>query len=151
LHRPQPIWAEIDGRVWWEAVCATVRQVVAKSNIDPQHVAGIGVDGIGWTLLPVDRNGEPLSSALIWLDRRAEEETAWLRNLAEADQLIELCANPIDPAYITPKLLWLKRHQPQVFEATYKFLTCSGYIVAKLTGAFTCDYTRLTAIISSTS
>ncbi|CAG0936489.1 xylulokinase [Thermoflexales bacterium] len=142
LQRPHPVWAEIEGRVWWEAVCATVRQVVAKSGLDPQHVAGIGVDGIGWTLLPVDRHGDPLHPALIWLDRRAEEETAWLKSLAAADQLIELCANPIDPAYITPKLLWLKRHHPQVFEATHKFLTCSGYIVAQLTGEFTCDYTQ---------
>jgi xylulokinase len=142
LTRPQPVWAEIDGSVWWEAVCATVREVLATSKIDPQHVAGIGVDGIGWTLLPVDANGEALSPALIWLDRRAEEETAWLKNLPEADQLIELCANPIDPAYITPKLLWLKRHQPQVFETAYKFLTCSGYIVCKLTGRFTCDLTQ---------
>src|SRR5512134_3300957 len=83
LQRPQPIWAEIEGRVWWEAVCATVRQVVARSQIQPQHIAGIGVDGIGWTLLPVDENAEPLSAALIWLDRRAEEETLWLKNLAE--------------------------------------------------------------------
>ena len=80
--------------------------------------------------------------ALIWLDRRAEEETAWLKSLPEADQLIELCANPLDPAYITPKLLWLKKHRPQVFDATHKFLTCSGYIVARLTGEFTCDLTQ---------
>ncbi len=142
LNRPQPVWAEIDGNVWWDAVCTTVRHVIAKGNIDPQQVAGIGVDGIGWTLLPVDASGEALSPALIWLDRRAEEETAWLKHLPEADQLIELCANPIDPAYITPKLLWLKRNQPQVFEAAYKFLTCSGYVVCKLTGRFTCDLTQ---------
>ncbi len=142
LNRPQPVWAEIDGNVWWEAVCSTVRDVIAQSHVDPQQVAGIGVDGIGWTLLPVDVNGEALSPALIWLDRRAEEETVWLKSLPEADQLIELCANPIDPAYITPKLLWLKQHQPRVFEAAYKFLTCSGYIVCKLTGRFTCDLTQ---------
>ena len=75
-----------------------MREVTAKSGIDPQQVAGIGVDGIGWTLLPVDQNGEALSPALIWLDRRAEEETAWLKSLPEADQLVDLCANPIDPA-----------------------------------------------------
>ncbi len=142
LNRPQPIWAEIDGNIWWEAVCTTVREVIARSSIDPQHLAGIGVDGIGWTLLPVDADGEALSPALIWLDRRAAEEAAWLKNLLEADQLIELCANPIDPAYITPKLLWLKRHQPQIFDTAYKFLTCSGYIVCKLTNRFTCDLTQ---------
>ena len=142
LQRPDPIWAEIDGRVWWSAVCATVRQVIASCSMDSSAVAGIGVDGIGWTLLPVDRDGEPLHPALIWLDRRAEAETHWLKNRSDAEQLIELVANPIDPAYITPKLLWLKQHHPRVFEAAHQFLTCSGYIVAKLTGELTCDYTQ---------
>lgn len=142
LSRPEPVWAEMDARAWWAAICATVREVVAKSGIDPRDVAGIGVDGIGWTLVPVDQNIEPLYPAMIWLDRRAEAETQWLKNLSEADQLIGLAANPIDPAYITPKLLWLKNQRPQVFDQTYKFLTSSGYIVAKMTGEFTCDYTQ---------
>ncbi len=142
LNRPEPIWAEIDGRVWWAAVCTTVQKVMTLGGIDPHAVVGIGVDGIGWTLLPVDRHGEPLHPALIWLDRRAELETQWLKDRSGADQLIELAANSIDPAYITPKLLWLKQHQPQIFEAAYKFLTCSGFIVTQLTGEFTCDYTQ---------
>ncbi len=142
LHRPEPVWAEIDGNVWWEAVCATMRQVIATSGIDPGCVVGIGVDGIGWTLLPVNSNGEPLSPALIWLDRRAELETQSLKRQAEADRLVDLVANPMDAAYITPKLLWLKHHQPRLFDDAFKFLTCSGFIVAKLTGEFTCDYTQ---------
>jgi len=142
LNRPEPVWAEIDANVWWTAICATVHAVVAQSGIDPHDVAGIGVDGIGWTLVPVDRNIEPLHPAMIWLDRRAEAETQWLKNLSEADQLIDIVANPIDPAYITPKLLWLNKHRPQVFDRTYKFLTSSGFIVARMTGEFTCDYTQ---------
>ncbi len=142
LHRPDPIWAEIDGRVWWQAVCATVRHVVAQGSIDPRDIAGLGVDGIGWTLLPVDRHGEPLHPAMIWLDRRAGVETQWLKDRSDAKELIQLAANPIDPAYVTPKLLWLKQHRPQVFDAADQFLTCSGYLVARLTGEFTCDYTQ---------
>ncbi len=142
LQRPDPTWAEIDGKTWWDAVCATVWQVIAQGHIDPYEVAGLGVDGIGWTLLPVDRNCEPLYPALIWLDRRAEAETQGLKNRSDVDQLIDLVANPIDPAYITPKLLWLKQHQPHIFDAAHQFLTCSGFVVARLTGEFTCDYTQ---------
>ena len=142
LNRPEPVWAEIDANVWWTAICVTVRQVVAASGIHPCEVAGLGVDGIGWTLVPVDRHIEPLHPALIWLDRRAEPETQWLKNLSEADQLISLVANPIDPAYITPKLLWLKNNRPAIFDAAHKFLTASGFIVARLTGEFTCDFTQ---------
>ncbi len=142
LQRPDPVWAEIDANVWWDAICTTVRQVVAQAGINKAQIAGIGVDGIGWTLVPVDSQCNPLCPAMSWLDRRAAEEAAWLNALPEADHLVELCANPIDPAYITPKILWLKKHHPELFAAAYKFLTSSGFIVARLTGEFTCDYTQ---------
>ncbi len=142
LRRPHPLWAEIDGNVWWDAVCSTIQQVMSESGVDPEQVAGVGVDGIGWTLLPVDAECNPLSPAIIWLDRRAEEEARWLRNLALANDFVNLSANPLDSGYITPKILWLKKHGPDVFAAAHKFLTASGFIVARLTGEFTCDYTQ---------
>lgn len=142
LARPHPLYAEMDARVWWDAVCETIRAVVAPSGIAPQDIAGIGVDGIGWTLVAVDEHCESLYPALIWLDRRAEPETQWLASLPEANELVNLAANPLDPAYITPKLVWLKNHHPDIFDATRQFLTASGYLVAKLTGEYTCDYTQ---------
>jgi xylulokinase len=142
LHRPHPLWAEIDANVWWEAACHTIREVLARGGVDGRQVVGVGVDGIGWTLLPVDRECNPLAPAMIWLDRRAEEEAAWLRSLEQAGELVDLAANPLDSAYITPKLLWLKTHRPEVFAATHKFLTASGFIVGRLTGEFSCDFTQ---------
>ncbi len=142
LNRPSPISAEIDAQIWWRAVCTATRLIFESSSVDPSEVAGIGVDGVGWTMVPVDANVMPLFPALIWLDRRAQIESNWLARLDDADQLIRLCGNPIDPAYITPKLLWLKHHHSAIFDRTFKFLTCSGYIVAKLTGEFTCDFTQ---------
>ncbi len=147
LHRPDPLWAQIDPEIWWQAICDTVRQVLAKAGAHPGDVAGIGVDAVSWTLIPVDKQLTPLTPAMIWLDRRATDEAAWLNRLPEADYLINMAANPIDEAYITPKLLWLKQHQPQVFERAHQFLDATGYIVARLTGAhltgaFTCDYTQ---------
>ncbi len=57
LHRPEPLWAEIDGDTWWRAVCATIQNVLAKSEVVPADIVGIGVDGVSWTLIPVDRSG----------------------------------------------------------------------------------------------
>jgi xylulokinase len=142
LHRPDPLWAEIDAAVWWRAVCNTVQEVITISRIDPRDVVGIGVDAVGWTLVPVDEHVNPLHPALIWLDRRAEAETAWLKTLPEADRLVHLDANPLDSAYITPKLVWLKRHHPALFDATHTFLAATGFIVARLTGELSCDFTQ---------
>ncbi len=142
LHRPSPLVAEIDADVWWQAVCSTIQQVIAESGVHPDDIAGIGVDGVGWTLIPVDEDVNPLAPAMIWLDRRAEEETAWLKSLPEADRLVNLVANPIDEAYITPKLVWLKQNQPEIFDAARYFLAATGFIVARFTGEFTCDFTQ---------
>ncbi len=142
LQRPDPLSADIDAEIWWGAICITIQEVLEKAHVNPEHVIGVGIDGVGWTLVPVDRTAKPLYPALIWLDRRAQAETNWLNALSNKETLIKLSANPIDSAYITPKLLWLKNHHPEIFDNTYKFLTCSGFLVARFTGEFTCDYTQ---------
>jgi len=142
LNRPEPLWVEIDGDVWWRAVCGTIQTVLSTGGVDPASIAGIGVDAVGWTLIPVDRAGNPLHPAMIWLDRRAEEETTWLKSLPQAESLVNLNANPLDAAYITPKLVWLRKNHPDIFGSAYKFLDATGFIVSRLTGKFICDYTQ---------
>ena len=142
LHRPSPLVAEIDADVWWQAICKTIRQVMTEARIQPADIAGIGMDAVGWTLIPVDEFINPLAPAAIWLDRRAVAETEWLNSLPEAKRLINLNANPIDAAYITPKLLWLKQNRPDIFEVAHQFLDATGFITARFTNEFICDYTQ---------
>ena len=142
LHRPDPLRAEMDPEDWWRALCSTTRQVLAAAGAAPEQVTGIGVDGISWTLVAVDRQVRPLFPALTWLDRRAAEEALWLQSLPAAPQLVRLAANPLDPAYITPKLVWLHKHHPDIFEGAHKFLTSTGFVAARLTGEWTCDWTQ---------
>ena len=142
LNRPELLWAEIDGDIWWQAVCETIKSVLAKSEVDPVSIAGIGVDAVSWTLIPVDEAGNPLRPAMIWLDRRAEKEITWLKSLPQAESLVNLNANPLDAAYITPKLVWLKNNHPDIFNSAHKFLEATGFIVSRFTSKFVCDYTQ---------
>ncbi|MBE2224056.1 MAG: carbohydrate kinase, partial [Anaerolineae bacterium] len=142
LYRPSPLIAEIDANIWWQAICDTIQQVIAKAGVQAEDVAGIGIDAVGWTLIPVDEHINPLAPAMIWLDRRAVAETEWLKSLPEADRLVNLNANPLDEAYITPKLLWLKQNRPDIFESAHRFLDATGFIVARFTNEFSCDFTQ---------
>ena len=135
LDRPDAVRAEIDPERWWDALCGTVAEVLAASGVRAQDVAAVAVDGIGWTLVPVDDAFRPLMPAMTWLDRRAEAEAAALRAGPDAARFIDLVANPLDAAYITPKLAWLRAHEPATFDATRWFLTASGFLVARLTGS----------------
>ncbi|MFN2221906.1 MAG: xylulokinase [Candidatus Promineifilaceae bacterium] len=142
LHRPEPLWAEIDPEIWWRAICDAIQQLLAESSVCAADIALIAVDAVGWTLIPVDEQLNALAPAMIWLDRRASEEAAWLKQLPVAEHLVNLVANPIDEAYITPKLVWLRRQRPEIFESAYQFLDAAGYIIARLTGQLTCDTTQ---------
>jgi xylulokinase len=142
LSRPEPLWAEIDAERWWAALCSTVSSVLEAGDVDASDVACVVLDGIGWTLVPVDAGLRPLAPAMTWLDRRAEPEAAALRAAPESDRLVDLAANPIDAAYITPKLLWLREHRPDAWDQTRWFLTASGFLTARLTGEATCDLTQ---------
>ncbi len=142
LSRPEPAWAEIAPERWWSAVCQTIRQVMSAAGIQPGDILGLGVDGLGWTMIPIDDSGKALSSALIWLDRRAEEQAAQLRDLPEADEIIQLSANPLDAAYITPKMIWFRDHHPALYDRTDCFLNATGFIVHRMTGEKTCDFTQ---------
>ncbi len=142
LCYPQPTWAEIDAELWWQAACLCIRAVLAHSGLPAGAVQAVALDGISWTLLAVDANLRPLHRALIWLDRRAEAEAAEMRAAPQAARWLERSGNPLDPAYITPKLRWLQRRQPQIFAQANCFLTSSGFLTARLCGELTCDLTQ---------
>ena len=79
LERPDAVRAEIDPERWWDALCGTVSEVLTASGVPSGEIAAVAVDGIGWTLVPVDEAFHPLTPAMTWLDRRAEAEAAALR------------------------------------------------------------------------
>lgn len=142
LARPSPTWAEIDPDRWWTALCATVHAVLARASVSADEVACVALDGIGWTLVPADAALRPVCPAMTWLDRRAEAEAGTLRARPDAARLVDLAANPLDAAYLTPKIAWLAGHRRDAWDATRWLLTASGWLVARLTGEVTCDLTQ---------
>jgi xylulokinase len=142
LSRPWPTWAEIDPARWWDALCRATARVLAQADTKGDQVACVALDGIGWTLVPTDADFGPIMPAMTWLDRRAENEAAELRARADAAALVDLVANTLDAAYITPKLAWIAAHRPEAMDAIRWLLTSSGWLVAKLTGEATCDLTQ---------
>jgi xylulokinase len=142
LDRPAPGWAEIDADRWWAALVRATSTVRSTARVAAADVIAIAVDGMGWTPVAVDAGFRAVAPAPTWLDRRAEAEAAGLRARADADALVDLVANRIDAAYITPQLAWLAAHEPRRFDAARWFLTASGYLVARLTGEAGCDDTQ---------
>lgn len=131
---------EQDAEDWWNAVCQGIRSM--GRDVDLSKIASIGVDGHSWACLPVDKFGIPLCKAMIWLDRRSVKQAERMTKTMGEDKLIGLSGNPVDPAYIVPKMMWLRENQPEVYRNAYKFLQSNSYIVYKLTGEYSQDYSQ---------
>lgn len=141
-NRPSPTWAEQNPLDWWKALCETVQQALHDGGVRASEIAGIGIDSTGWTFVPVDQAGVPLYAAPIWQDRRAQREAALLRQHPDAERLVQLSANPLDEAYATAKVQWLRAHHPDVYDRTDQFLISSGFLVRKLTDVNSCDHSQ---------
>lgn len=136
-HHPAPGYAEQDCADWWGAVCAAAAQCLA--SVDPADVAGIGVDGQSWSCIPVDGQGRALHRTPIWMDMRCADLCAQVTQSLGADTIFHVAKNPFQPSYTTPKILWFRRHRPDIYEKTAYFLQSNSYIVLRLTGRVTQD------------
>lgn len=138
---PKPLWAEQWPQVWYEATKASIKNTVAKAGVDKENIAGIAVSGLyGGSGIPLDENMEPVRPCMIWMDRRADEETKWvLENIGE-EKLLEITQNGADPYYGYTKILWMKNHEPENWARTKLFLPPNDYVIYKMTGKVAIDY-----------
>jgi len=139
---PRRGWAEQDPARWWEGVCQAVREMISDNGIDPAEIAGIGTDGQSWSAIALDREGNVLCPTPIWTDTRSEDICRETTDRLTAEKLFGLCGNPAKPGYTWPKILWYRKHRPEVFEKTEKILQSNSYIVYRMTGEITQDLSQ---------
>lgn len=140
MDHPQEGWFEHDvDKVWWGDFCKLCRLLLEKSNIRSDEIRCVGTSALGTDCLPVDKDCNPLRPAILYgIDSRAEEEIKWLTQYY-GDDVKKMFGHPICTGDTATKILWLKNHEPEVYEKTYKFLTGSSYLTAKLTGKYVID------------
>lgn len=139
VYYPRPNFVEQDPMEWWKGVSDAIVDTLYAGKINPQHIAGIGVDGQSWSAIPVDREGNVLHNTPIWMDTRS---SALCREVTEKigfDRIFNNSGNAFEPTYSTPKILWFKKYMPEIYNKTYKFLQSNSFIVYKLTGVMTQD------------
>ncbi|TJW07302.1 MAG: ribulokinase [Mesorhizobium sp.] len=148
--------AEQSSQDIWRAVCASVREAVAKSGLGPRDIAGIGFDatcslvvvGQGGTPLPVGRSGDSQRNIIVWMDHRALDQARRIN--AGKYAVLDYVGGTISPEMETPKLLWLKENLPESFAAAEHFFDLTDYLTWRATGSLarsictlTCKWTYL--------
>ncbi|GIV75901.1 MAG: xylulokinase [Litorilinea sp.] len=137
---PRPNWAEQDPQEWWQALCQTTQRLLAEAGAKPEAVAAVSFSGHMMGCLPVDQAGHPLRSCIIWADQRAQDEAHHMAALLGADTIYQVTGHRVSPAYTGAKILWIRHHQPEIFQATATFLQPKDYLAFRLTGQRATDY-----------
>ena len=138
---PKPGWAEQDADdVWWADTVAICRALLDGSPYSGSDVAGVAVSAIGPCLLPLDASGNPLRKGILYgVDTRASEEIALLNEQLGEAAIFAFSGMALTSQAIGPKILWLQRHEPEVWAETRHLTTASGYLVYCLTGEHVMD------------
>ncbi|MFU0618841.1 FGGY family carbohydrate kinase, partial [Klebsiella pneumoniae] len=132
IQRPHPHWSEQAPQLWWEAteyLMATLREKCA------QHwpaIKAIGLSGQMHGAVLLDAEGEAIRPAILWNDTRCAAECAELE--AMAPELHQVAGNLAMPGFTAPKLLWVRRHEPQHFQRTATVLLPKDYLRYRMTG-----------------
>ncbi|MCY3878185.1 MAG: FGGY-family carbohydrate kinase [Rhodobacteraceae bacterium] len=139
---PRPGWAEHRADAdWWDDFTHITRELLASSGVKPERIEAVAVSAIGPCMLPVDRQGSPLMNAVLYgVDTRASEEIKLLNAEIGGQRILDICGNALTSQSVGPKILWLRRNEPEIFRRTAKILTSTSYIIHRLTGKFVIDH-----------
>ena len=102
----------------------------------------MGIDGQSWSAIPVDKSGRALHNTPIWMDTRSADIARETTERVGFDRIFSVSGNPLEPTYSTAKMLWFKKHMPNIYGNTHLFLQSNSYIALKLTGRFTQDLSQ---------
>ena len=137
LSMPRPGWSEQDPEAWIEAAFSGIRELT--EGIDPREVKGIAAAGQMHGLVALDAQDRVLRPAILWNDGRTGEETDWLNREVGEDFLAAHTGNIAFAGFTAPKLLWMKKHEPELFARIDKIMLPKDYLVYRLTGVHATD------------
>ena len=136
---PHVGWAEQDPKDWEDSFAQTLSPTLKRANISPRNIACITIGAATHTVVLLDRRGKVLRPAILWTDKRTIEEVQWLkRNYGE--MIIAETYHAPNVNWTLPYLLWIRKHEPQVWAEVDKILMPKDYIRYRLTNILATDF-----------
>ncbi len=135
LSTPRPGWAEQDPEDWWRAA----QEVLARLRAAAGPPEGIGLSGQMHGLVALDSEDRVLRPAILWNDQRTGAECREIEATLGLQRLIELTGNRALPGFTAPKLLWLRRNEPDLFGRIARIALPKDYVRLRLCGEHATD------------
>jgi xylulokinase len=137
LFFPKDGWSEQNPEDWYQQSIAGIREM---SEGFTGSINGIGIGGQMHGLVDLDENDEVIRPAILWNDGRTQDEVDYLNNEIGREKLSEYTGNIAFAGFTAPKILWMKKNEPENFSRIRKVMLPKDYIVYKFTGVSSSDY-----------
>jgi xylulokinase len=136
---PHPLWSEQDPASWWRATTGAVREALRLAGAGGEEVEAVGLTGQMHGLVALDGGGTPLRPAILWNDQRTQAECDLIRETLGRDRLIRITGNDALTGFTAPKILWVRRHEPEVWARIEHVVLPKDFVRLRLTGDLAVD------------
>lgn len=141
-----PGWAEQRTEDYWAKLCQVCQGLMARIDIDPREIGGIGLTSQRNTVIPLDKDGNALRPGIIWLDQRTVANVPPISKIITLVTRLVGLTDAIRYSQRNSKFLWIRQHEPEIYHKTHKFVQATGFFVRKLTGEFRDSYGMVAGI-----
>lgn len=142
---PGPNMQEQDANEWWsntKEIFQSLSKQVGEKVV--KRIRGISISSHTVSMLPIDKDGNPVRNALTYQDSRSMEELNYIVDTMGVDNFVKTVGGQPAVAFLPNKILWFKNHEPELFEKTTYFVQASSFLNYKLTGKMISDIDQAT-------
>ena len=139
LSTPHALWSEQNPEDWWKATTTSISRAISDANVSSDSIAAIGLTGQMHGLVLLDQKGDVLRPAILWNDQRCGVECDEIRARVGREKLLKITGNDALTGFTAPKILWVEKHEPEIYRRTRHILLPKDYIRYKLTGTLAMD------------
>lgn len=140
VQTPRPLWSEQDPAEWWRGTARSIREVLSLAHADASEIAAVGLTGQMHGLVLLDEEHHVLRPAILWNDQRTAAECDDIRSrMGGRERLVRVTGNDALTGFTAPKILWVRKHEPEVYSRARLILLPKDYVRLRLTGAAAMD------------
>ncbi len=136
VYTPHEGWSEQHPEEWWKACKEGIKEIINRSGVKSADIKSIGLSGQMHGLVALDSNGNVLMPAILWNDQRTQDECDYLNKEIGQDKISKYTGNIALTGFTAPKILWVKKHKPDIFDKIRHILLPKDYIRFRLTGEY---------------
>jgi xylulokinase len=149
LLTPTAFAVELPAEAFWNALKSGIKDLVKKTKVKTEDIRVLGLSVQGETLLMIDKKGNPLRNAIIWLDNRAQTEAEVLSKQFDVNGVSYKTTGQVKivPTWPASKIFWIRKNEKNVFEKVHKFLLLEDYLIYRMTDEFVAEGSLLCSTV----